>query len=245
MLALSVTIAAAALAGFSRGYAAFGAAMIYVPPVALAYDARTAVVTLFLVDLVPSVPLIWRAAPQCDKSTILWMSVGALALTPVGVALLLVADATQIELVMGVILMAAASYMLRQRSFRMSGAPLMSVGAGAVSGLAGGLCGIFGPPALIYLLGRSADARRSRADTMVYLTGQSLILGLTYLIYGMYTLWSLELSLLLLPVYGFFAWVGANCFSHTSEAAYRRAILALLLAVSAFLVAKAALALAG
>jgi len=78
---------------------------------------------------------------------------------------------------------------------------------------------------------------------MVYLTGQSLILGLTYLIYGMYTLWSLELSLMLLPVYGLFTWVGANRFSHASEATYRRAILGLLLAVSAFLVVKAALAL--
>jgi uncharacterized membrane protein YfcA len=139
---------------------------------------------------------------------------------------------------MGSILMAAASYMLFKRNFCMSAAPIMSIGAGAVSGLAGGLCGIFGPPAMIYLLGRSADARRSRADTIVYLTGQSIILGITYLIYGMYTRWYLELSVMLMPVYGLCAWYGANRFSRVSEASYRRAILGLLWAISAFLVVR-------
>jgi len=243
LLPLSLAIVAAGLAGFSRGFAAFGAAMIYIPLVTLAYDAKTAVVTIFLVDIVPSLPLIWKAAPRCDKGTISWMAVGAVALSPVGVALLLVADPMQTQLIMGFILMAAASYMLLKRSFRISAAPIMSIAAGAMSGLAGGLCGIFGPPAMIYLLGRSVDARSSRADTIVYLTGQSIILGITYLFYGMYTRWYLELSLLLMPVYGLCLWYGANRFSRTSEAAYRRAILALLWAVSALLVVRSLVAL--
>ena len=236
MFALGLAIVAAGLAGFSRGFAAFGAAMIFIPLVTLAYDAKTAVVTIFLVDIVPSLPLIWKAAPRCDKRAVLWMAVGAVALTPVGVTLLLVADQMQTQLAMGLILMAAASYMLFNRNFRMSAAPIASVGAGAISGFAGGLCGIFGPPAMIYLLGRSADARRARADTIVYLTGQSIILGITYLIYGLYTRWYLELSLMLMPVYGLCMWYGANKFSRTSEASYRRAILGLLWAIAALLV---------
>src|SRR5581483_3333319 len=51
---LAIALFAAALAGFSRGYAAFGTAMIYVPLVTLAYDTKTAVVTLFLIDLIPA-----------------------------------------------------------------------------------------------------------------------------------------------------------------------------------------------
>jgi uncharacterized membrane protein YfcA len=149
----------------------------------------------------------------------------------------------QTQLVMGLILIAAASYLLFKPNFRMNAAPIMSIGAGAISGLAGGICGIFGPPAMIYLLGRSADARSSRADTIVYLTGQSIILGITYLIYGMYTRWYLELSLMLMPVYGLCLWYGANRFSHTSEASYRRAILGLLWVISAFLVLRSIFAL--
>jgi len=243
MPALCLAVAAAALAGFSRGYAAIGAAMIYIPLVTLAYDAKTAVVTIFLVDLIPALPLIWKAAPRSDKRVLSWMAVGAVALTPIGVALLLIADATQMELVIGLMLIAAASCMPLNRNVRLSAAPLMSIGAGAVSGLAGGVCGIFGPPAMIYLLGRSTDSRDARADTNVFLTGQGIILGITYLTYGMYTRWDLELSLLLMLVYGLAMWYGATIFSRTSESTYRRAILALAWAMAAFFIARSAMAL--
>jgi len=244
MPALGLAVIAAALAGFSRGYAAIGAAMIYIPLVTLAYDARTAVVTIFLVDLIPALPLIWKAAPRCDRRALAWMALGAVALTPIGVALLLIADATQMELVIGLMLMAAASSMLLRQNLRLRAAPLMSIGAGAVSGLAGGVCGIFGPPAMIYLLGRRVDARDARADTNVFLSGQGILLGLTYLLYGMYTRRDLELSLLLMPVYGLAMWYGATMFARTSEAAYRRAILALVWAMAAFFIARSVVAIA-
>jgi hypothetical protein len=96
---------------------------------------------------------------------------------------------------------------------------------------------------MIYLLGRSADARRSRADTIVFLTGESIVLGITYAVYGMYTRWDVELAALLMPAYGLCMWFGARRFSHTSEASYRTAILALLWMISALLLVKSAFAL--
>jgi len=116
--------------------------------------------------------------------------------------------------------------------------------AGAVAGLAGGLCGIFGPPATLYLIGRSADARTSRADIIVFLSGESLLLGGTYLAYGMYRLPDVELSVLLVPAYGFCLWCGTRSFARTGEAAYRRIVLWFLWAISALLVLRSALALA-
>ena len=238
MSALGLAFVAAALAGFSRGFAAFGAAMIYIPLVTLAYDAKTAVVTLLLVDLPTSLPLIWKAAPRSDRHALGWMALGAIGLTPIGVTLLVVADQKQIQLAMGAILMAAAFWLLLNRRFRLSQTPAMSIVAGAISGLAGGLCGIFGPPAMIYLIGRSADSRSSRADMMVFLTGESIVLGITYLAYGMYSRALLELSAMLMPVYGLCIWLGARSFYRTGEAAYRRAVLGMLIAISALLILK-------
>ena len=238
MVALSEALIVAGLAGFLRGFAAFGTAMVYVPLITLAYDVKTAVVTLFLVDVVPALPLIWKAAPQCNRRTVSWMAAGAIALTPVGAAFLLVADRAHSQLVLGVILLAAVSFMFFAQGFRIQATPAKSVAAGAISGFAGGVCGIFGPPAMIYLLGASADSRSLRADTIVYLTGEAFVLGITYLFYGMYTRWYLELSLLLLPVYGLCAWYGASRFSRTSETLYRRIILGLLWLVSVLLVIK-------
>jgi uncharacterized protein len=243
MFALIAAMAAAGVAGFSRGFAAFGAAMIYVPFVTLAYNAKTAVVTLFLVDILPSLPLIWKAAPQCDRSTLSWMALGAIVCTPIGVALLRVVNSLHIQLVMESILLAAASSTLGKQGLRLSATPLNSLAAGAVSGLSGGLCGIFGPPAMIYLLGRSGKAGNSRADAIIYLAGESIILGMTYLYYDMYTPWYLQLSVMLMPVYGFGMWYGASRFSGMSEASYRRITLGLLWAVAALLVVRPLLAL--
>jgi uncharacterized protein len=237
---LICALIAAAAAGFSRGFAAFGTAMIYVPLVTLAYDAQTAVVTLFLIDLLPSLPLVWKAIPQCDRRTIFWMAIGAIALSPLGVMVLLVVDQSLAQLIVGLFLLLATSYMLFSKAFRLGAGPARSVGAGAVSGFAGGVCGIFGPPAMIYLLGRNMDARTTRADAIVFLTGESLILGATYIGYGMVTAPRLHLSLLLVPIYAICIWLGAKGFSHTSEASYRRIVLWLLLVVSALITAKAA-----
>lgn len=244
MPALAIALLAAALAGFSRGFAAFGTAMIYVPLLTLAYDARTAVVTLFLVDIVPGVPMLIKAAPDCDRRSMAWMALGAAALSPVGVALLVIADAARSQLALGLVLVAAVSLMAFRPGLRLRSTPLNGITAGAVSGFAGGLCGIFGPPAMIYLIGRGVDARRTRADTIVFLTGESYLLGATYLVYGLYSWWYLELALLLLPVYGLATWWGAHSFRGVGEATYRRVLLALLGLVSALLVVRAGLALA-
>jgi len=243
MSPLLIALFAAALAGFSRGYAAFGTAMIYVPLITLAYDAKTAVVTLFLIDLIPSAPLLWRAAPQCDRKVMLWMGLGALAASPFGVAILLVAKPMQSQFVLGVVLLAAVSAMVLRPGLHFRATPRNGILAGAASGFAGGICGIYGPPAMIYLLGRNAEALRTRADTIVFLTLESLVLGATYLGYGIYTRADLTLSLTLLPVYGLATWYGARKFSATGEAAYRRLMLALLWLISAVLVGRAAFAL--
>lgn len=243
MSPLLLAFIAAAVAGFSRGYAAFGTAMIYVPLITIAYDARTAVVTLFLIDLLPAVPLIWRAAPRCDRSAMLWMGIGGLAASPFGVAILLVAEPMDSQLILGVVLLTAVSIMILRPSLHFHTTRLNGILAGAASGFAGGICGIYGPPAMIYLLGRKAEAQRIRADAIIFLTVESLILGATYLGYSIYTRWDLELSLLLLPAYGLATWCGARMFSHTGEAVYRRFMLSALWLISVLLTGRAAYAL--
>jgi len=238
-----LALVAAAAAGFSRGFAAFGTAMVYVPLMTLAYDARTAVVTLFLVDIIPALPLIWRAAPHCERATMGWMTLGALVASPLGVALLLVAEPAEAQFILGLVLLAAVSILALKPKLRIATTPGNSLCAGAVSGFTGGICGIFGPPAMVYLLGRGADATRTRADTIVFLTGESLVLGISYLGYSLYTRDIVALALALLPVYALATWIGARCFSRTGEAAYRKLLLALLWIISGVLMIQAAVAL--
>jgi uncharacterized protein len=144
------------------------------------------------------------------------------------------------QLVLGIVLFAAASLMILRPGLHFHATRLNGILAGAASGFAGGICGIYGPPAMIYLLGRKAEAHRIRADAIVFLTVESLVLGATYLGYGIYTRWDLELSLLLLPAYGLATWCGARMFSHTGETVYRCLMLFVLWSISVLLVGRAA-----
>lgn len=122
-------------------------------------------------------------------------------MTPKGVSAiaLLVVDQSLAQLIVGLFLLLATAYMLSGRPVHLGVGPARTMGAGAVSGFLGGVCGIFGPAAMIYLLGRNMDARTTGADAIVFLTGESLILGITYIGYGMVKLPRLQLSLLLIP----------------------------------------------
>jgi uncharacterized protein len=230
---------AAAFAGFSRGFAAFGTAMIYVPLMTLAFDARTAVVTLFLIDILPAIPLVHRAWADSDRTTLSWMALGAGLLSPVGVAILRIADKRLLECLLGLILLAATSALLSGRKPRFGAGRRAALLAGGTAGLAGGICGIFGPPAMIYFLGRERRGPQTRADAVLFLTGESLLLGLLYLFSGMVRLHDLRVSLLLLPLYAGSCWLGARSFSHAAEASYRRVVLLLLWAMAALLTLRA------
>jgi uncharacterized membrane protein YfcA len=80
------------------------------------------------------------------------MAIGAIALTPLGVIVLLVVDQSLAQLIVGLFLLLATSNMLFSRAFHLGVGPTRSTATGAVSRFAGGVCGIFGPPAMIYLL---------------------------------------------------------------------------------------------
>lgn len=229
---------AAGVAGFSRGFAAFGTALIYVPLMSIAFNLETAVVTLFLIDLIPSAPLVWHAVKRCERGVVVPMAAGAAALSPAGLALLVILAPEKLEFIMGLVLLAGTSALLTGSLLRFSGRPWQSLTAGAIAGLAGGMSGIFGPPAMLYLLGRETEPVTTRANAIVFLTGESLLLGIGYAVTGLITLPRLWLAVVLTPVYGAALWLGTHSFSRSNEDVYRRLVLGLLWLLAAAMAAR-------
>jgi len=230
---------AAALAGFSRGYAAFGTALLYVPLMTLAFDLRTALVTLFLIDLLPALPLVGRALQHGDAGVLRPMALGALLSSPCGLILLLHMPPHLTQAAIGTLSLAAVGALSVRPGWRFAGGWPQSLAAGAAAGLVGGLSGIFGPPAMIYLLGRQDGAVTTRANATVFMTLESLILGAGYAAAGMVTSGRLLLALGLAPIYGGALWLGAHSFAHTGAHLYRRLMLALLAIMGLVLLAGA------
>jgi uncharacterized membrane protein YfcA len=228
-------IFAAGLAGFSKGFAAFGTALVYIPMVTLAYDVRTAVVTLFLVDLLPSVPVVYAAADKADKRVIFFMGLGALIGSPVGIAALSYAEPAALRKCVGALILLAAVYFLLKPSFRVPNRPLFAAVSGTISGVLGGAAGLYGPPALIYLLSIGLDAARTRASMFLFLAVQSCILGAIYLFTGMMRIEDVYIAGIALPSYAIGLWVGAHGFRGVDDTFFKRTLLALLISISVVL----------
>ncbi len=236
-----IGLAAAVLAGFSRGFAAFGTALVYVPLMSAAFDVRTAVVTLFLVDLLPSAPYIYRASKETDYNTVFWMGASAVVFTPVGVLVLRLAPERMLMLIVSCFLIAVTLFNLLVGSFTFRESRRNSVVAGGLSGLTGGAVGLYGPPAMIYLLGIYRNPLVARSTAFVFLSVESLILGANYWVYKMYTARDLRIAIALVIPYGVAMWVGTRVSTGLAADLYRRIVICLLLALSIILLARASL----
>ena len=238
-LPIALSIFAASLAGFSRGFCGFGAAMIYIPLVAIAYDPVVAVVTLFLVDILPSLPIIYKSFRRFDYSLVAPMSLGAAVLSPVGILVLLAADKEIMELVIGIFVFALTARLLVNYQPLFAASKKNSVIFGGIAGVFGGAVGLYGLPAVLYLLGASSDAKQSRKNIFVFLTIESVFLGAYYLFYDMYTVRQFHITAYLLPFYAFTIWLGARQFVTIDKNRYQKILMYMLIVISLVLVVSA------
>ncbi|MGI9310661.1 MAG: sulfite exporter TauE/SafE family protein [bacterium] len=235
-LPVLISIFAASLAGFSRGFCGFGAAIIYIPLVSIAYDPVIAVVTLFLVDILPSLPIVYKSFRKFDYSLVVPMLLGAIIFSPMGVFILLTMDKQIMELIIGVLIFVLTVRLLTNYQPLFAASKKNSVIFGSISGIFGGAAGLYGPPAILYLLGASNNAKQTRRNIFVFLTIESVFLGAYYLFYDMYTAQHFHITAYLLPFYAFTIWLGSRKFVTIDENGYRKILMGILIMISLVLV---------
>ena len=98
----------------------------------------------------------------------------------------------------------------------------IAFGVGGLSGLAGGACGLPGPPVIIYWMASRLEAIAVRANTMVYLYLGDLAMGVGMFAAGILTLDTVIMAIGTMPFYLAGLLAGARLFDRASEAAYRR-----------------------
>ena len=210
--------------------------MIYIPLVAIAYDPVVAVVTLFLVDILPSLPIIYRSFRRFDYALVAPMALGAALLSPLGILVLLITDKEIMQLAIGILMLILTLRMLLDYQPPFTASKRNSIIFGGVSGALGGAVGLYGPPAILYLLSASSNAKQTRKNVFVFLTIESVFLGVYYLFYDMYTAQHFHITACLLPFYAFTIWFGARKFVTINENLYKKILLCLLIAVSLVLI---------
>jgi uncharacterized protein len=219
--------AAAVLAGLVRGFSGFGSAMIFVPVASVIYEPKIAVVLLFIFDGLITTPMLVPAFRRCVWREVLPLTAGATVAVPVGVRILLVAEPLLLRWLISAMVLAGVVLMAGGWRYRRVPSLAASAAVGGVSGLAGGIASLYGPPVILFWLGGPGDAGTVRANVFAFLGLAAVVSGVTYALNGMFTLPLLQIALLLTPLYGLATWIGTRLFAGASERQFR--VLAFLL----------------
>ena len=219
-------------AGFVRGMAGFGAALILTPVFSAFYSPALAVPTLGVADLLIGLPLTIQAYRRCNWREVLPLALSATVTLPLGAWLLVSTSPAVLRIAMSLfVLLAVCVLAFGWRYSRTPGLPT-TLAVGGVSGAMSGAIGMGGPPVVVFWLAGQTNAALARANTMAFFGVLSIGTQVMYWFNGLLTPAVLILAALLIPVYGAGLYAGAHAFSVVSETTFRRIAFTLVAAVA-------------
>jgi uncharacterized membrane protein YfcA len=225
---LLTLVLAALIAGTSRGFSGFGAALIFIPLASAAVGPRVAAPLLLVVDSLLSLGMVPGAWPRAAKREVLVMTIGTLIGVPTGAWILSRSDPILIRWVITAMIFALLALLVSGWRYRAKPKVPLTVGVGGVAGLFSGLAQVGGPPVVAYWLGGASDAARVRANIVLYFAISSAFVFASYTANGLLTTGIIGLALVTGPAYGIGIWFGSRLFGRASERLFRRTAYALI-----------------
>ena len=212
---------AAVLAGLSRGFSGFGAALIFIPLASTAIGPTTAAALLLIVDIVMASPLLPRALGIADRRNVGTMLIGTLMGVPIGTLILTTADSVTIRWMIAALVLAMLTLLMSGWRYHGRPAAPVDVGVGLVAGFFSGIAQVGGPPVVAYWLGTAKEPDLVRANIVLYFAASALITCVSYVVAGLLTTQVIGLALLIGPAYGLGLWAGTHSFGLASESTFR------------------------
>jgi len=218
------------IAGLARGFAGFGAALIFVPLAAAALGPRLAAPVLLVIDTVGSLPMLPWAWRRARRKPVFTVSLGAMAAVPFGAWVLTAMDPIPLRwaislTILGLALLLASGWRYAGRDH--TGLALM---AGGVSGLLNGAAQIGGPPVVVYWLGqRELDVAEARANIVLYFACTTLWSAVVFAYAGLFAPRVFVLSLAAGPSYLIGTLLGMRMYGLASPVLFRRICYALII----------------
>jgi uncharacterized membrane protein YfcA len=232
VVALLGVAGAALVGGVSRGFSGFGAALVFVPLASAAVGPQAAVPVLALMECVACLvflPNAWRHAARTEVAA---MSAGAICAVPMGALILAASDPVALRWVMTGLVLLAVAVLASGWRYRGAGSLPLTIGVGAAGGLMSGTAMLGGVPPAVWWLGRSAPAMVVRANMNLYFAILTVAVTAAFAWRGLIGADSAWFALAAGPAYGAGLWVGAALFGRASEATFRIAGIALILAAA-------------
>lgn len=206
-----LALASFALGGLLQSATGYGFAVLAAPVLAAVVAPERALPSLVVVGTLVNVLMVttdaWadrragRPAGSIDGRLARDLTLLSVPGTLAGTALLLALPREALRALVAVAVILAAGARAARPSV-VGPRPAETAGAGFAAGLLGGAVGFNGPPVVLLLLRRGADAASSRGTLAVYFTGTGVITGLILLAEGAFDPIGLTPLLLLAAVAG-------------------------------------------
>lgn len=228
----ATVVAALLVAAVVRGYSGFGFSMLAVSGLSLALPPARAIPIVFVLEIAASLhmlPGVWR---QVDWRSLRPLVAGTLVATPFGVHLLATLPETPIRLAIAALVATATVLLWRGFALRRMPSTAATLATGTAVGLLNGGLGIGGPPVILFYLSSPAGTATARASLVAFFLATdsyALALGAAE---GLVTAGTFLAAAALMPVLLAGIAVGRRGFVRTEPAAFRRAVLVLLLLLS-------------
>jgi uncharacterized membrane protein YfcA len=233
-VALCYLAVSALLAGLSRGFSGFGAALIFIPLASAAVGPRLSAPLLLVIDAVGTLGLIPHAWRLAQKRAVGLMALGGFAGVPLGAFTLNRTDPTTIRWMIVILIVGLLALLMSGWRYRGRSAAPLTIAVGGLAGFFSGVAQAGGPPVVVYWLGQTVAADIVRANIVLYFAISSVFAVTSYLLGGLLTPAILGLAVVTGPLYGLGIALGSRLFGMASEAAFRR-ISYVLIAVAALI----------
>jgi len=231
---LAVLIAVILVAGVARGMAGFGSGMIVAPVAGAIYGPTAALVILFILDSLPTIPITIPALQIARWNEVLPAFVGLLLLFPLGLYILVHGDVITLRWLIALTIFASVAVIGFKYRYRGPRNLATSFGAGGVAGVLSGIAAIPGPPVITYWMASDYPAAIVRANLLSFFGLEALVAAINLGAAGLFESRIVIAGLICAPFYFAGLTIGGRLFHRSSEEAYRAVTFALIL-LSAFL----------
>lgn len=227
---LLAAVVATAIAGVMRGYSGFGTAVILAPVYSLLWGPRAGVPVMLLMELLVSLQLLPGAVKDADRRLVLPLGGAAAVATPFGAWILLTADGDLLRRFIGGFVLVFGLLLMSGWRYHGSRPLPLNILVGTAAGLLKGSTGMSGPPVILYLLAGLEEARRHRANLILFFATIAVISVIPPALGGLIDLPVLVRLAVLLPVMAVSVPVGVRLFRVIPDRLYRPFAMGVLLA---------------
>lgn len=230
-----LAVVAVTLAGVVRGFSGFGAGMVLVPTLSILYNPVVAVLTVVLLEFIPSIQLLPQATRNCDWRSIAPISIAVVITIPIGSWVLVYTDPDVLRILIASLLIFSVLVLSSGWRFPAEFSNKTAVSTGAVSGLLSGAMSLGGLPIILYFLSGKFSAETARASMVVFLLFTAFVSLGTYSLHGLFDSEIVIRTAWLIPPFILAIGLGGYLFNKVPERLFRNLTLSLLGGVALFM----------